>query len=74
MTYEEAFRWIENNLNPNDFETYSDFLNEVYKKFPDAQGLIDQLHEGVLVVDFKTQVETQKTLEQFFEELRPNSS
>ena len=74
MTYEEAFRWIQNNLNPDDFPTYADFLNEVYKKFPNATGLIDQLHAGVLVVDFKTNLETQKTLEEFFEELRPNSS
>ena len=74
MTYEEAFQWIANNLNVDDFETYADFLNEVYKQFPDAQGLIDELHTGVLVHDFKTNVEIQKTLEEFFEELRPNSS
>jgi len=74
MTYEEAFTWIENNLNPNDFKTYADFLNEVYKKFPNATGLIDQLNAGVVVHDFKTNLDIQKTLEEFFEELRPNSS
>ena len=74
MTYEEAFTWIENNLNVDDYETYADFLNDVYKKFPNAQGLIDELNKGVIVHDFKTNVEIQKTLEEFFEELRPNSS
>jgi len=74
MTYEEAFEWIANNLNVDDFETYADFLNEVYKQFPNAQGLIDELNRGVIVHDFKTNVEIQKTLEEFFEELRPNSS
>jgi len=74
MTYEEAFEWIANNLNVDDFETYADFLNEVYKQFPNASGLIDQLNAGVIVHDFKTNVEIQKTLEEFFEELRPNSS
>jgi len=74
MTYEEAFQWIANNLDVENFETYADFLNEVYKQFPNAQGLIDELNRGVIVHDFKTNVEIQKTLEEFFEELRPNSS
>ena len=74
MTYEEAFQWIANNLDVEDFETYTDFLNEVYKQFPNAQGLIDELNRGVIVHDFKTNVDIQKTLEEFFEELRPNSS
>lgn len=74
MTYEEAFEWIENNISVEDFKTYEDFLNEVYNQFPNAQGLIDQLNAGVLIVDFKTKVEIQKSLEEFFEELRPNSS
>ena len=74
MTYEEAFQWIANNLDVENFETYADFLNEVYKQFPNAQGLIDELNRGVIVHDFKTNVDIQKTLEEFFEELRPNSS
>ena len=74
MTYEEAFQWIENNLDVDDYENYNGFLEAVYGKFPNAQGLIDQLNEGVLVHDFKTNVDIQKTLEEFFEELRPNSS
>ena len=74
MTYEEAFEWIAVNLDFNDFDNYDGFLQAVYNKFPNASGLIDQLNAGVLVHDFKTNVEIQKTLEEFFEELRPNSS
>ena len=74
MTYEEAFTWIENNMDVDDYDSYQDFLNDVYKKFPNASGLIEQLNAGVVVHDFKTNVEIQKTLEEFFEQLRPNSS
>jgi len=74
MTYEEAFEWIAENLDFNDFDNYDGFLQAVYKKFPNASGLIDQLNDGVLVHDFKTKLNIQKTLEEFFEELRPNSS
>ena len=74
MTYEEAFEWIEDNLDFNDYDNYDGFLQAVYAQFPNAQGLIDQLNAGVLVHDVKTNLTIQKTLEEFFEQLRPNSS
>ena len=74
MTYEEAFDWIEDNLDFNDYDNYDGVLQAGYAQFPNAQGLIDQLNAGVLVHDVKTNLTIQKTLEEFFEQLRPNSS
>lgn len=66
MTYEEAFDWIEDNMDPNDYDDYEDFLNAIRQYFPDAQNLINTLDKGVIIM------EKQLTLEQFFENLRPD--
>ena len=68
MTYEEAFDWIEDNIDMEDYDTYEDFLNAIRQYFPDAQGLINTLDNGVIIM------EKQLTLEQFFENLRPDLS
>ena len=39
-------------MDVDDYDSYQDFLNDVYKKFPNASGLIEQLNAGVVVHDF----------------------
>ena len=75
MTYEEAFGWIAENVEFDENETFEQFLSRVRESFY-SQALIDTLLNGVTLdrtIGGKS-VAYQQTLEQFFEELRPNSS
>ena len=75
MTYEEAFGWIAENVEFDEKETFDQFLSRVRESFY-SQALIDTLLDGVTLdrtIGGKS-VAYQQTLEQFFKELRPNSS
>ena len=39
MTYEEAFDWIEDNIDIVDYDTYNDFLNAMDDDFNTSQAL-----------------------------------
>ena len=72
MTYAEAFDWIEDNIELEDVTDFNDFLVKIRSRFPpEAAGLINALESGVEIEDFKTGLKIQKTLEEFFEQLRP---
>ena len=72
MTYAEAFDWIMLNVETLPDDDFTSWLNAVRSSFPpEAQGLIDTLVGGVEIKDMRDGIEKQLTLEQFFEELRP---
>ena len=72
MTYAEAFDWIFDNAGFIEGEDFDSFTKRVRELFPnEAQGLIDALINGVQLQDYKTNIQIQRTLEEFFDELRP---
>jgi len=75
MTYQEAFDWIDANMEIMEGESYADFLNRIRNEFANAGGLINTLENGVLLerAEFGKTVYYQQTLEQFFKELNPST-
>jgi hypothetical protein len=75
MTYQEAFDWIDANMEIMEGESYAGFLNRIRNEFSNAGGLIDTLDNGVLLerTEFGKTVYYQQTLEQFFNELNPST-